>query len=194
MRKVIDNFNLNKIHVYGFSLSLTQQWTILGILFCCGNTHLWLVISTATLTILWPQFVNHLIVYYLPGLGRVSWKSLKLFRPEKPFVKLQPICSVKLVFSYVVWGTKTKTTTKFCPSRHLCFTGTKENLSPQRHLKPFGTFEKQAPAPCFSKVLRTLQARDASCQTPLVLKSWTFNAFNRIAKFHGFEPRRCEYI
>ena len=36
------------------------------------------------------------------GQGPVSRKSRKLFGPEKPFVKLQPAYSVKLVCSYVV--------------------------------------------------------------------------------------------
>ena len=35
-------------------------------------------------------------------LGPVSRKSRKLFRSEKPFVKLRPAYSVKLLFSYVV--------------------------------------------------------------------------------------------
>ena len=38
--------------------------------------------------------------------GPVSRKSRKLFGPEKPFVKLPPAYSVKLIFSYVVTGIK----------------------------------------------------------------------------------------
>ena len=40
--------------------------------------------------------------------GPVSRKSRKLFGPEKPFEKLRPAYSVKLVFSYVVKGIKQK--------------------------------------------------------------------------------------
>ena len=42
------------------------------------------------------------------GLGPVSRKSRELFGPEKPFVKLRPAYSLKLVFSYVVKGIKIK--------------------------------------------------------------------------------------
>ena len=42
------------------------------------------------------------------ALGPVSRKSRELFGPEKPFVKLRPAFSVKLVFSYVVKGIKIK--------------------------------------------------------------------------------------
>ena len=42
------------------------------------------------------------------GLGPVSRKSRELFGPEKPFVKVRPAYSVKLVFSYVVKGIKLK--------------------------------------------------------------------------------------
>ena len=53
--------------------------------------------------------------------GPVSRESRKLFGPEKPFVKLRPAYSVKLVFSYVVKGIKTKITAKFRASRRLRF-------------------------------------------------------------------------
>ena len=42
-----------------------------------------------------------------PNLGPVSRKSRTLFGPEKPFVRLRPAYSVKLIFSYVVEGIKT---------------------------------------------------------------------------------------
>ena len=71
------------------------------------------------------------------GLGPVSQKSRELCGPEKPFLKVRPAYSVKLVFSYVVKGIKTKITAKFCASRGLRF---EENVP-----KRFGTFEKQAP-------------------------------------------------
>ena len=77
--------------------------------------------------------------------GPVSRKSRKLFGPDKPFVKLRPAYSVKLVFSYVVKGIKVKITAKFRPSRGLCFEDTKRSMSPEMRPKSFGTFEKQAP-------------------------------------------------
>ena len=56
--------------------------------------------------------------------GPVSRKSRNLFGPEKPFVKLRPVYSVKLLFSYVEKGIKMKTTAKFRASRHLHFEDT----------------------------------------------------------------------
>ena len=79
--------------------------------------------------------------------GPVSRKSRKLFGPEKPFVKLRPAYSVKLVFSYVVKGIKIKITAKFRASRRLRFEDTKRIMAPEIHPKSFGTFEKQAPVP-----------------------------------------------
>ena len=78
-------------------------------------------------------------------LGPVSRKSRKLFGPEKPFVKLRPAYSVKLVFSYVVRGIKIKITAKFRASRRLRFEDTKRIMAPEIRPKSFGTFEKQAP-------------------------------------------------
>ena len=75
----------------------------------------------------------------------VSRKSRELFGPEKPFVKLRPAYSVKLVFSYVVNGIKRKITAKFRASRRLTFEDTKRIMSPEMHPKSFGTFEEQAP-------------------------------------------------
>ena len=76
--------------------------------------------------------------------GPVSRKSRKLFGPEKPFVKLRPAYSVKLVFSYVVKGIKIKITAKFRASRRLRFEDTKRIMAPEIRPKSFGTFEKQA--------------------------------------------------
>ena len=78
------------------------------------------------------------------GLWPVSRKFRELFGPEKPFVKLRPAYSVKLVFSYVVKGIKIKITAKFRASRRLHFEYTKRIMSPEIHPKSFGTFEKQA--------------------------------------------------
>ena len=77
-------------------------------------------------------------------LGPVSRKSRDLFGPEKPFVKLRPAFSGKLVFSYVVKGIKIKITAKFRASRLLRFEDTKRIISPEIRPKSFGTFEKQA--------------------------------------------------
>ena len=77
--------------------------------------------------------------------GPVSRKSRNLFGPEKPFVKLRPVYSVKLLFSYVEKGIKMKTTAKFRASRRLRFADTKRVMSPEMSPKSFGTFEKQAP-------------------------------------------------
>ena len=75
----------------------------------------------------------------------VSRKSRNLFGPEKPFVKLRPVYSVKLFFSYVEKGIKMKTTAKFRASRRLRFADKKRIMSPEMSPKSFGTFEKQAP-------------------------------------------------
>ena len=60
-----------------------------------------------------------------PGPGACFSKFPKTFRARKPFVKLQPANSVKLVFSYVVKGIKSKITAKFPASRRLRFEYTK---------------------------------------------------------------------
>ena len=82
------------------------------------------------------------------GQGPVSRTFRELFGPEKPFVKLRPAFSVKLVFSYVVKGIKIKITAKFRASRRLRFEDTKRIVSPEIRPKSFGTFEKQAPGLC----------------------------------------------
>ena len=81
------------------------------------------------------------------NLGSVSRKSRKLFGSEDTFVKLRPVYSVTLVFSYVVKGIKIKTTVKFCASRRPRFEDTKRIMSPEMRPKSFGTFETQAPGP-----------------------------------------------
>ena len=72
-------------------------------------------------------------ICYLRGtdLGPVSRKSRKLFGPEKPFVKLRPTYSVKLVFSYVVKGIIIKINAKFRASRGLRFEDTKRIYHPK---------------------------------------------------------------
>ena len=78
-----------------------------------------------------------------PDQGPVSRKSRELFRPYKPFEKLRPAYSVKLVFSYVVKEIKIKITAKFRASRRLHFEDTKKIMSPEIRPKSFGTFEKR---------------------------------------------------
>ena len=78
-------------------------------------------------------------------LGHVSRKSRELFGPEKPFVKVRPAYSVKLVFSFVVKGIKIKITAKFRASRRFRFEDTKRIMSSEIRPKSFGTFEKRAP-------------------------------------------------
>ena len=77
--------------------------------------------------------------------GAVSRKSRELFGPEKPFVKLRPAYSVKLVFKYVIKGIKIKITAKFHASRRPRFEDTKRIMSPEIRPKLFGTFEKRGP-------------------------------------------------
>ena len=86
------------------------------------------------------------------GQGPVSRKPRELFGPENPFVKVRPAYSVKLIFSYVVNWIKIKITAKFRASRPLRFEDTKRIMSPEMRPKSFGTFEKQAPGACLSKV------------------------------------------
>ena len=59
----------------------------------------------------------------------VSRKSRKFLGPEKPFLKLRLAHSVKLVFSYVVKGTKIKITAKFRILRRLRFEDTKRTVT-----------------------------------------------------------------
>jgi len=67
--------------------------------------------------------------------GPVSRKSRKLFGPEKPFVKLRPVYSVKLIFSHVVKGMKIKITAKFRALRRIRFEDTKRIMSPEMRPK-----------------------------------------------------------
>ena len=104
--------------------------------------------SDPKLVMQWPLYtrdVSNCIVK--PFQGPVSRKSRKVFGPEKPFVKLRPANSVKLVFSYVVKGIKIKITAKFRASRRLSFEDTKRIMSPEMRPKSLGTFEKQATDP-----------------------------------------------
>ena len=78
-------------------------------------------------------------------LGPVSRKSRELFGPEKPFVKLRPAYSVKLIFSHVVKEIRIKITAKFRASRRLRFEDTKRIMLPEIRPKSFGAFEKQTP-------------------------------------------------
>ena len=83
--------------------------------------------------------------------GPVSRKFQKLFGPEKPYVKIRPSYSVKLIFSYDVKGIQTMMTEKIRVSRLFRFEDTKR-MSPEMRPKSFGTFEKRAPALVFKMV------------------------------------------
>ena len=82
--------------------------------------------------------------------GPVSRKFQKLFKPEKPYVKIRPSYSVKLIFSYVK-KYKTIMTAKIRVSRLFRFEDTKR-MSPEMRPKSFGTFEKRALALVFKMV------------------------------------------
>ena len=90
-------------------------------------------------------FSRTIVEPVVPFQGPVTRKSRELFGPEKPFVKLRPVYSVKLIFSHVVKGIKIEITAKFRASRRLRFEDTKRIMSPEIRPKRFGTFEKQAP-------------------------------------------------
>ena len=64
----------------------------------------------------------------LQVLAYVSQKTRKLYGPEKPFAKLRPAYSVKMVFLYVVKGIKIKITEKFRDTEHFRFEDTKRIL------------------------------------------------------------------
>ena len=83
--------------------------------------------------------------------GAVSRDSRKLFGPEKPFVKLRPTYSVKLVFSYVVKGIKSKKNGKVSGLETPSFKDTSRIVSSEMRPKSFGSFEKRAPGPSCSK-------------------------------------------
>ena len=59
-------------------------------------------------------------------------KDPKTYGPEKPFVKLRPAYSVKLVFSYVVKGVNVKITAKFRDTGLLRFEDTKRIMSTEK--------------------------------------------------------------
>ena len=65
-------------------------------------------------------------------LACVSQKTRKLYGPEKPFERLRPAYSVKLVFFYVVKEIKIKITAKFCDTEHFRFEDTKRIMSPKK--------------------------------------------------------------
>ena len=67
-----------------------------------------------------------------PQLGPVSRKSRKLFKPQKPFVKLRPTYPVKLVFWYVLKGMKINITAIFRVSERLHFEVIKRPISPEK--------------------------------------------------------------
>ena len=65
-------------------------------------------------------------------LACISQKTRKLNGPEKPFVKLRPAYSVKLILSCVVKRIKIKITAKFRDTEHLRFEDAKRIMSPEK--------------------------------------------------------------
>ena len=96
---------------------------------------------------------------YVVNWKKFARKSRKLFGPEKAFVKLRPVYSVKLVFSFVVRGMKIKINAKFRASRRLRFEDTKRTmLSPEkfrdfRERGPWSDFLRTFPRFCFSSAI-----------------------------------------
>ena len=77
--------------------------------------------------------------------GPISQKSRELFGPEKPFVKLLPAYSVKLIFSHAVKGIKIKIMAKFGASRRLRFEDTK-NYVTRNTPEKFRDFRETGPS------------------------------------------------
>ena len=92
---------------------------------------------------------------HLSNLGSVSRKSRELFGPEKPFVKVRPAYSVKLVFSYVVNGIQTKITAKFRASRRLRFEDTKRIMY-QKYARKVLPFKHDHSTVRFSNILQSV--------------------------------------
>ena len=103
-----------------------------------------------------------------------------LFGPEKPFIKLQPAYSVKMVFSYVVKELKIKITAKFRASRRLRFEDTKRIVSAEIRPKSFGTFEKRAPG---IKDLKRAWIGDH------ISRIWNHNAWDRGSHLQDLESQ-----
>jgi len=77
--------------------------------------------------------------------GPVSRKSRELFGPEKLVVKLQSACFEKLIFLLVFNIRKIKRIAKFEGLEPWRCEDIKGIVAPERDLKSFGAFEKQAP-------------------------------------------------
>ena len=86
----------------------------------------------------------------------VSQKARKLYGPEKPFIKLRPAYSVKLVFLYVVKGIKIKITAKFCDTEHFRFEDAKRIISPEK----FRVFRETGPRYNIDQNSRAVQKRN----------------------------------
>ena len=85
---------------------------------------------------MWPTFDSQIRRHiWVEFVGSLLWRAF-LKRPEnftgpkKPFVKLRPAYSVKLVLLYVVKGIKVKITAKFRDREHFRFEDTKRIMSP----------------------------------------------------------------
>ena len=92
-----------------------------------------------------------------PCPGAVSRKSRELFGPEKPFVRVRPAYSVKLVFSYVVKGIKI--IAKFRASRHLRI---EENYVTRNTPEKFRDFRETGPRPEFFRAFSLLHEQHQS--------------------------------
>ena len=80
---------------------------------------------------------------YQRDQGPVSRKSRRLYGPEKPFVKLRPAHSAKLISSYVVKWINIKIIAKFHVTEHLRFEDTRRIMSPET----FRDFRETGPSP-----------------------------------------------
>ena len=129
--------------------------------------------------------------FYRSGLGPVSRNSRELFRglflespeePEKPFVKLRPAHSVKLIFLYVVKGIKIKISEKFHVTKHLRFEDTKRIMSPEK----FRDFRETGPRPELFQVFLSLRRSIAKLR-----RSSTLELFPSAIqmKFHLFDRK-----
>ena len=89
-----------------------------------------------------PRHRNHWELVSCPGRARFSKAG-----PEKPFVKLQPTYSVKLIFLFVAKGIEFKITARFRASKHLRFEAFKELCHPKCARKGSGRFKLEKWAP-----------------------------------------------
>ena len=122
-----------------FNQSLTSQSNFKVSFEFCANEH-----GLNCRLNFWAEDSETLLHYKSRGLGPVSRNSRKVFGSEKPLVKLRPACLVKLVFSYVVEGTKINNCIVSCletPS----FWRYKENYATRNAPENFRDFRETGP-------------------------------------------------